>query len=72
VTRHLRLRRNALPAEILAAWRKQSPGESTDRLQRLLRGVGELRKGEVSGRQLLSLSQAFDEFKERWLTVDRH
>jgi hypothetical protein len=72
VTRHLRLRRKALPAEILAAWHKQSAGESTDRLQRLLRGVGELRKGEVSGRQLLSFSRAFDDFKERWLTVDRH
>jgi hypothetical protein len=71
LTRHLRLRRGALPAEILAAWRRQAPGASTDRLQNLLRGVGELRKGEVAGRQLLKWSRAFDEFKSRWLEVPR-
>ena len=48
LTRHLRLRRNALPAEILAAWRLHDPGPSMKRLQKLLRGVGELRRGEVS------------------------
>lgn len=62
LTRHLRLRRNALPAEILAAWRQHDPGPSTTRLQTLLRGVGELRRGEVSERQLLAWAQAFGRF----------
>jgi len=62
LTRHLRLRRNALPAEILAAWRLHDPGPSMTRLQTLLRGVGELRRGEVSERQLLAWAQAFGQF----------
>jgi hypothetical protein len=62
LTRHLRLRRNALPAEVLAAWRLHDPGPSMTRLQTLLRGVGELRRGEVSERQLLAWAQAFGEF----------
>ena len=62
LTRHLRLRRNALPAEILAAWRQHDPGPSMTRLQTLLRGVGELRRGQVSERQLLAWAQAFGQF----------
>lgn len=62
LTQHLRLRRNALPAEILAAWRLHDPGPSTTRLQTLLRGVGELRRGTVSERQLLAWAQASGEF----------
>jgi hypothetical protein len=62
LTRHLHLRRTALPAMILATWRRQTPGASADRLQGLLRGVTELRKEEVSERQLLSWTQGFDEF----------
>jgi hypothetical protein len=62
LTRHLRLRRNALPAEILAAWRLHDSGPSMVRLQGLLRGVGELRRGEVSERQLLAWAQAFGQF----------
>ncbi len=62
LTRHLRLRRNALPAEILAAWRQHDPGSSMTRLQTLLRGVGELRRGDVSDRQLLTWAQAFGQF----------
>jgi hypothetical protein len=62
LTRQLRLRRNALPAEILAAWRLHDPGPSMTRLQTLLRGVGELRRGEVSERQLLAWAQAFGQF----------
>jgi hypothetical protein len=62
LTRHLRLRRNALPAEILAAWRLHDPGPSMERLQKLLRGVGELRRGEVTERQLLAWAQAFGQF----------
>jgi hypothetical protein len=69
LTQHLHLRRNALPAEILAAWRRHLPGASGDRLQYLLRAVSELRKGDVSGRQLLSMSRAFDEFEQQWLVV---
>ncbi|HWG43644.1 MAG TPA: DUF4350 domain-containing protein [Gemmataceae bacterium] len=62
LTRHLRLRRNALPAEILAAWRLHDPGPSMQRLQTLLRGVGELHRGEASERQLLTWAQAFGQF----------
>jgi hypothetical protein len=69
LTRQLRLKRNALPAEILGAWRRQAPAPSTDQLQKLLRGVGELRKGEVTGRQLLAWSRAFDDFQDQWLKV---
>jgi hypothetical protein len=64
LTRHLRLRRAALPAEILAAWRQRYPGESAQRLERLLRGAAELRKGDVSPRQLLGWARAFDEFEK--------
>lgn len=62
LTRHLRLRRNALPAEILATWRQHDPGPSMTRLQTLLRGVGELRRGEVSERQLLAWAQVLGQF----------
>ena len=71
LTRHLRIRRNSLPAEILAAWRRHAPAASADRLQQLLRGAGELRKGDASERQLLTWSRAFDDFKEKWLAEDR-
>jgi hypothetical protein len=64
LTRHLRLRRAALPAEVLAAWQQRYPDESARRLQRLLRGVAELRKGDVSDRQLLAWARAFDEFEK--------
>jgi hypothetical protein len=62
LTRHLHLRRNALPAEILRGWQEQYPGASAQQLQALLRGVAALRKGEVSSQQLLEWSQAFDNF----------
>jgi hypothetical protein len=62
LTRQQRLRRNALPAEILAAWRLHHPGPSMTRLETLLRGIGELRRGEVSERQLSAWAQAFDQF----------
>jgi hypothetical protein len=62
LTRHLRLRRTALPALILAAWPRQDAGPSADRLQALLRGVADLRKGDVPERQLLQWTRAFDEF----------
>jgi hypothetical protein len=51
LTRHLHLRRNALPAEVLRAWQEQHPAESAKRLQALLRGASELRKGDVTERQ---------------------
>jgi len=62
LTRHLRLRRNALPAEVLATWRERHPGPSADVLQNLLRGASELRKDDVSERRLLLWTRAFDEF----------
>ncbi|HXG10425.1 MAG TPA: DUF4350 domain-containing protein [Gemmataceae bacterium] len=63
LTRHLRLRRTALPAEILAAWRQRHPEASAQRLQGLLRGTLALHKGDVSERQLLAWTQAFDQFQ---------
>jgi hypothetical protein len=63
LTKHLHLRRNALPAEILRAWQRQHPGDSAGRLQSLLRGVTALRRGEVSEQQLLEWCQAFDRFQ---------
>jgi hypothetical protein len=70
LTRHLHLRRAALPAVILAAWRQQhrspagtdKPDPSTARLQELLRGVNALRKGDVRERELLNWTRAFDQF----------
>jgi hypothetical protein len=62
LTRHLRLRRSALPVEVLAAWRQRYPAESVQRVQGLLRGVAELRKG-VTERQLLAWARAFDQFQ---------
>jgi hypothetical protein len=62
LTGQLRLRRNALPAEILSAWRQHDPGPSGERLQALLRGVAELRKGDLSDQSLLHWSQGFDQF----------
>lgn len=70
LTRHLRLRRNVLPAEILAAWQLHDPGPSTKRLQTLLRGVGELCRGEVSDRQLLAWAQAFGRFTSEIQTTN--
>ena len=77
LVRHLRLKRTALPVDILAAWRErqgqQAPGPSTPghgsvartdaRFAELLRGVTELRKGNVAERRLLSLMQSFDQFR---------
>ena len=67
LTKHLRLRRGAIPAEILAAWRQRHPGDSAERLQGLLRGLAELRKPELTERQLLSWHQAFDRFRAETL-----
>jgi hypothetical protein len=69
LTRHLRLRRNALPAEILHAWKEQHPADSGRRLQSLLRGVTALRKGEVSEVELLEWSRAFDAFQTEMMRV---
>ncbi|HKI30414.1 MAG TPA: DUF4350 domain-containing protein [Gemmataceae bacterium] len=67
LTKHLHLRRNALPAEVLRAWQEQHPGESAQRLQALLRGVTALRKGDVNEQQLLEWSQAFDNFQREMI-----
>ncbi len=64
LTHFLRLRPQALPAEILAAWRQHDNGPSLARLQTLLRGIGELRRGEASERQLLAWTRAFAEFTQ--------
>ncbi len=67
LTRHLRLRRQTLPAVILAAWRQQHGRDqdpTTARLQTLLRGVNEVRRGDVGERPLLAWTRAFDQFVE--------
>lgn len=75
LTRHLRLRPTALPAEILKAWQQQAesasgaaePERVIHELRKLLRGVTELRKGEVSDRRLLAQVQAMDRFRSEVL-----
>jgi hypothetical protein len=70
LTRHLRLRPGAVPAEVLAAWHRRpgrpAGGRGSDaaaaRLQELLRAVTTLRKGEASERELLAWTRAFDQF----------
>jgi hypothetical protein len=71
LTSHLRLRRNAIPAEILAAWRQRHPGPSAERLQELLRGLAELRTAGLSERRLFSWHQAFDQFRVDMLNTKR-
>jgi hypothetical protein len=71
LTKHLRLRRTALPAVILAAWRQQDTGPSAHRLQELLRGLAELRKPDLTDAQLLLWARAFDEFKRQMLQDQR-
>ena len=65
------MRRNALPAEVLAAWRLHDPGASGERLQGLLRGVAALRKGDVTEKELLHWSQAFDQFRREMQDAER-
>jgi hypothetical protein len=68
LTRHLRLRRGALSVEILAAWRRRDPGESSQQLQGLLRGVEELRKrSALSDRRLLAWAKTLDRFQREVL-----
>jgi hypothetical protein len=62
LTQHLHLRRTALPALILAAWRQQETGRLANRLQELLKGVVELRKQDVGERRMLHWARAFDQF----------
>jgi hypothetical protein len=63
LTRYVRLRRSALPAEILAAWRQQHPEQPPQALEALLRGVTTLRGGQVSQGDLLRWTNAFDRFQ---------
>src|SRR5262249_24260526 len=67
LARHLRLRRGALPAEMLAAWRDRHPKESTAGLESLLRGANDLRKSDLNDRQLLAWTPAFDHFEKEQL-----
>jgi hypothetical protein len=65
VAAHLRLKRSASPAELMAAWRRRHlDGVSRDQLQELLRAVGELRQAGrlMSDADLLAWARAFDEF----------
>jgi hypothetical protein len=63
LTRYLKLRKTALPAEILVAWQpKDEKDTSKEHLKRLLKGVGELRKGDVPERDLLKWAREFDDF----------
>jgi hypothetical protein len=67
LTKFLRLRRSALPAEILAAWRQRHPRASADRLKELLSGAMELRKAAVPDRRLLGWTQAMDQFQQEMM-----
>ena len=71
LTGQLRLRRNALPAEVLSAWRQHDPGPSGERLQELLRAAATLRRGDVTEQDLLRWSQAFDQFTDEMQTAER-
>jgi hypothetical protein len=71
LTRHLRLRRNALPVETLRAWRRNAPGPSDARLEALLRGAAGLRKGDVSERELLAWARAFGQFTDETMSDKR-
>jgi hypothetical protein len=66
LTNHLRLRRSALPAEILAAWKNRHGPKLVERLSELLRGITELRRvsagKEMSPRELLTWSRTQDDF----------
>jgi hypothetical protein len=66
VAAHLRLRRNALPAQLVAAWRHRHGPESAQRLAELLGGVGKLRQAaagkEMAQRELLTWAQMLDAF----------
>jgi hypothetical protein len=66
LTAHLRLRRSALPAQILASWKGRYGAKSVDRLAALFHGVSELRRvsagKEMSERELLAWSRNFDDF----------
>ncbi len=67
LTRFLRLRSKALPAEMLAAYRQHDGGPGLARLQGLLRGVAQLRKDDLTDRQLLTWARAFDQFQREVL-----
>lgn len=69
LTRHLGLRRSALPAELLAAWRRRGSPAEAEHLTRLLRAAGELRQSDLTNRQLLTWAQAFDHFIKQNLSA---
>jgi hypothetical protein len=66
VAAHLRLRRSAMPAQMIAAWKQRHGSESAERLAELLGGVGELQQAAegkaMSERELLTWGRALDEF----------
>jgi hypothetical protein len=67
VSRRLRLRPTASPAQIVAAWRKQHPDQPPTRLEELLHGTSELRQvaaeeADISEHQLFTWARVLDEF----------
>jgi hypothetical protein len=67
LTRQLRLRQAAAPAQIVAAWRKQHPDQPPTRLEEVLHGAAELRKvaaeeADMSEQQLFTWTRALDDF----------
>lgn len=68
MTAHLRLRRTALPFEVLAAWNKRHPDDTgksaAGRLEVLLQAVTAVHQGDFTTRQLLTWTRAFDQFKQ--------
>jgi hypothetical protein len=73
LTRQLGLRRSALPAEVLAAWKRRlggsNPGNSLARLTHLLHGVTDLRRRVPSESELLTWNREFDRFNKDQISV---
>jgi hypothetical protein len=67
LTRHLRLRRNAEPAEILMTWRQRYDKRSARVLERLLGEAAALRETRVEAARLLRTAQRFDGFLDEYV-----
>jgi len=72
LTRHLRLRRNAPPAQILAAWKKHTHDPHGPDLEPLLQGVSRLRQvahdnEQIPSRDLLHWAKEFDDFLKAYV-----
>lgn len=67
LTKHLRLRRTATTAQMLAAWKKKTRADGGDALDPLLQGVSRLRQQadtdqQIPAKELLHWAREFDAF----------